>query len=160
MSPFSVTVQHVPDRELGPLLSRLAEAGFDNPIIDHVVADGASGKSAAPARASWSRSRDESKRGGRYPSDGKGGVCSRLGWAVYEEQRQQRPLLAATEDDRAVLVEDLQRSEDAEVHSSGNTIRGAHVRAAAGPRQARRYLALPVRGRRGDHALCRVSARA
>ena len=29
MSPFSVTVQHVPDRELGPLLSRLAEAGFD-----------------------------------------------------------------------------------------------------------------------------------
>ena len=50
MSPFSVTVQHVPDRELGPLLSRLAEAGFDNPIIDHVVADGASDKSAAPAR--------------------------------------------------------------------------------------------------------------
>jgi hypothetical protein len=50
MSPFSVTVQHVPDRELGPLLSRLAEAGFDNPIIDHVGADGASDKSAAPAR--------------------------------------------------------------------------------------------------------------
>ncbi len=50
MSPFSVTVQHVPDRELGPLLSRLAEAGFDNPIIDHVVAGGASDKSAAPAR--------------------------------------------------------------------------------------------------------------
>ena len=50
MSPFSVTVQRVPDRELGPLLSRLAEAGFDNPIIDHVVADGASDKSAAPAR--------------------------------------------------------------------------------------------------------------
>ena len=50
MSPFSVTVQHVPDRELGPPLSRLAEAGFDNPIIDHVGADGASDKSAAPAR--------------------------------------------------------------------------------------------------------------
>ena len=50
MSPFSVTVQHVPDRELGPLLSHLAEAGFDNPIIDHVGADGASDKSAAPAR--------------------------------------------------------------------------------------------------------------
>jgi hypothetical protein len=33
MSPFSVTVQHVPDRELGPLLTQLAEAGFDNPII-------------------------------------------------------------------------------------------------------------------------------
>ena len=49
MSPFSVTVQHVPDRELGPLLSRLAEAGFDNPIIDHVGAGGASDE-AAPAR--------------------------------------------------------------------------------------------------------------
>ena len=35
MCPFSVTVQHVPDRELGPLLTQLAEAGFDNPIIDH-----------------------------------------------------------------------------------------------------------------------------
>ena len=33
MCPFSVTVQHVPDRELGPLLTQLAQAGFDNPII-------------------------------------------------------------------------------------------------------------------------------
>src|SRR5215211_1091507 len=41
MCPFSVTVQHVPDRELGPLLTRLAEAGFDNPSIKHVDADGA-----------------------------------------------------------------------------------------------------------------------
>ena len=39
MSPFSVTVQHVPDRELGPLLTQLAEAGFDNPIIRHDAAD-------------------------------------------------------------------------------------------------------------------------
>ena len=36
MCPFSVTVQHVPDRELGPLLTRLAQAGFENPIINHV----------------------------------------------------------------------------------------------------------------------------
>jgi hypothetical protein len=49
MCPFSVTLQHVPDRELGPLLSRLAEAGFDNPIISHVGVDGAPG-TAAPAR--------------------------------------------------------------------------------------------------------------
>ena len=48
--PFSVTVQHVPDRELGPLLTRLAEAGFENPIINHVVADGGSDEAAAPAR--------------------------------------------------------------------------------------------------------------
>ena len=39
MSPFSVTVHHVPDRELGPLLSQLAEAGFDNPVIRHAASD-------------------------------------------------------------------------------------------------------------------------
>jgi hypothetical protein len=50
MSPFSVTVQHVPDRELGPLLGRLSEAGFDTPIISHIGADGATDKAAAPAR--------------------------------------------------------------------------------------------------------------
>jgi hypothetical protein len=33
MCPFSVTVQDVPDRQLGPLLTRLAEAGFDHPVI-------------------------------------------------------------------------------------------------------------------------------
>jgi len=49
MCPFSVTVQHVPDRELGPLLIRLAAAGFDNPIINHVGADGAPDKGATPA---------------------------------------------------------------------------------------------------------------
>jgi hypothetical protein len=48
--PFSVTLQHVPDRELGPLLTRLAEAGFDNPIINHEGADGPSDKAGAPAR--------------------------------------------------------------------------------------------------------------
>jgi hypothetical protein len=50
MCPFSVTVRHVPDRELGPLLARLAEAGFDSPVISHVGADGASDHAAAPAR--------------------------------------------------------------------------------------------------------------
>jgi hypothetical protein len=50
MCPFSVTVQHVPDRELGPLLTRLAEAGFDNPIIDHVGAEGASGEAVPRVR--------------------------------------------------------------------------------------------------------------
>ena len=48
MSPFSVTVQHVPDRELGPLLTQLAEAGFDNPIIRHDASDATT--SAHPAR--------------------------------------------------------------------------------------------------------------
>jgi hypothetical protein len=50
MCPFSVTLQHVPDRELGPLLIELAQAGFHNPIIRPVDAGGASGKEAAPAR--------------------------------------------------------------------------------------------------------------
>lgn len=49
MSPFSVTVQHVPDRELGPLLGRLSDAGFDNPIISHLGPDGAADEAAAPA---------------------------------------------------------------------------------------------------------------
>jgi hypothetical protein len=48
MCPFSVTLQHVPDRELGPLLSQLAQAGFHNPTIEHVGADGAPDVAAAP----------------------------------------------------------------------------------------------------------------
>jgi hypothetical protein len=48
--PFSVTLQHVPDRELGPLLIQLAQAGFHNPIIETVDGDGGSGQAAAPGR--------------------------------------------------------------------------------------------------------------
>jgi hypothetical protein len=50
MCPFSVTVEHVPDRELGPLLARLSEAGFAHPIVNHVVTGGASDRAGAPAR--------------------------------------------------------------------------------------------------------------
>ncbi|WP_028065094.1 hypothetical protein [Solirubrobacter soli] len=50
MSPFSVTVHDVPDRELGPLLTQLAEAGFDNPLIEHAAAAASAG-AAASARA-------------------------------------------------------------------------------------------------------------
>jgi hypothetical protein len=49
MCPFSITLQNVPDRELGPLLIQLAHAGFHNPIITPVDAD-AAGESAALAR--------------------------------------------------------------------------------------------------------------
>ena len=49
MSPFSVTLQRVPDRELGPLLTQLARAGFRNPIIKPVDADPAVDDEAAPA---------------------------------------------------------------------------------------------------------------
>jgi hypothetical protein len=44
MSPFSVTLEHVPDRELGPLLTHLAQAGFENPVIKPVGAHAASVK--------------------------------------------------------------------------------------------------------------------
>jgi hypothetical protein len=37
---------------------------------------------------------------------------------VQQEQRQQRPLLAAVEHNCPVFVEDLERTEDAEVHVS------------------------------------------
>jgi hypothetical protein len=50
MSPFSVTIEHVPDRDLGPLLARLSEAGFARPSIKYVGADGPSDAAPAPAR--------------------------------------------------------------------------------------------------------------
>ena len=46
--PFTVALQHVPDRELGPLLIHLAAAGFHNPIIETVGGDGGCGQAAAP----------------------------------------------------------------------------------------------------------------
>jgi hypothetical protein len=49
MCPFSVTLQRVPDQELGPLLMQLAQAGFHDPIIEPVGGDGTSGRTAATA---------------------------------------------------------------------------------------------------------------
>jgi hypothetical protein len=45
MCPFSVTVDDVPDRELGPLLVHLGRAGFHDPIIKPAGSE----KAAAPA---------------------------------------------------------------------------------------------------------------
>ena len=74
MSPFSVTVLNVPDRELGPLLTQLSAAGFDNPIIKPVSADGASTKAAARTRAraadlpeDWRVLRDREGESYRWP---------------------------------------------------------------------------------------------
>ena len=50
MSPFSVTLPNVPDRELGPLLIQLAEAGFHDPLIRPVGADGPAARAPAVAR--------------------------------------------------------------------------------------------------------------
>ncbi len=49
MCPFSVTLQRVPDQELGPLLIQLAHAGFHNPVIEPVGGDGTPGRRAATA---------------------------------------------------------------------------------------------------------------
>jgi hypothetical protein len=75
MSPFSVTVQHVPDRELGPLLARLAQAGFDNPIINHAGTDDVPDQGAAPARGGrldlpedWRLVREREGESYRWPS--------------------------------------------------------------------------------------------
>jgi hypothetical protein len=48
MCPFSVTLQRVPDQELGPLLIQLAQAGFHDPIIEPVGGDG-TGRTATAA---------------------------------------------------------------------------------------------------------------
>jgi hypothetical protein len=48
MSPFSVTVQDVPDRELGALVSKLVAAGFDSPVIEAVGANRAPSRAATP----------------------------------------------------------------------------------------------------------------
>jgi hypothetical protein len=39
---------------------------------------------------------------------------------VQQEQRQQRPLLAPAQRDRAALLEGLERAENSEVHASGH----------------------------------------
>jgi hypothetical protein len=73
MSPFSVTVEHVPDRELGPLLARLSEAGFASPIVSHVAAGDPSDRTAAarPAGADlpadWSLTQERQGEAYRWP---------------------------------------------------------------------------------------------
>jgi hypothetical protein len=74
--PFSVTLRHVPDRELGPLLIHLAEVGFHNPIIKTVDGGGASGDEATPARGpgadlpeDWRLVREREEESYKWPDD-------------------------------------------------------------------------------------------
>jgi hypothetical protein len=76
MSPFSVSLEHVPDRELGPLLTRLADAGFHNPIVKVTGADGRSGSSQALRGAptaelpeEWSLAREREGESYRWPEE-------------------------------------------------------------------------------------------
>ena len=74
MSPFSVTVQNVPDRELGPLLIELSQAGFDNPIIESVRADHVPARATSRAHggsadlpADWRLVRERQDESYRWP---------------------------------------------------------------------------------------------
>ncbi len=66
-------MQNVPDRELGPLLTQLSEAGFDNPIIESVGAHGASARAAARGRGAvdlpedWRLVRERQGESYRWP---------------------------------------------------------------------------------------------
>jgi hypothetical protein len=74
MSPFSVTVHDVPDRELGPLLAQVAAAGFEHPVVRHVAdADTVPG-APAPARpgpsdlpADWQLVREREAESYQWP---------------------------------------------------------------------------------------------
>ncbi len=74
VSPFSVTVEDIPDRELGPLLTQLSRAGFDNPIITPAGTKGASAKATTRARsgaadlpADWRLVREREGESYRWP---------------------------------------------------------------------------------------------
>jgi hypothetical protein len=76
MCPFSVTLQHVPDRELGPLLIELARAGFHNPIVKPVAGDRPARKAAASARrrmadlpGDWSLVREREGESYQWPEE-------------------------------------------------------------------------------------------
>jgi hypothetical protein len=76
MCPFSVTLQDVPDRELGPLLIELARAGFDNPIVKPVAGDRPARKAAASARrrtadlpGDWSLVRERDGESYQWPEE-------------------------------------------------------------------------------------------
>lgn len=64
--PFSVTVQNVPDRELGPLLTQLSRAGFNSPTIESLGAGGGSDDADVPEAWHLVRERDGESYG--WPS--------------------------------------------------------------------------------------------
>ena len=76
MSPFSVTLPHVPDRELGPLLTRLADAGFRDPVVTLVgTVDssgsprGLAGPSTAELPDEWRLVREREGESYRWPEE-------------------------------------------------------------------------------------------
>ena len=76
MSPFSVTLDRVPDRDLGPLLMQLARAGFMTPIIKPVGDDRPRASSGAAGRRGkedlpedWSLVRERKNESYQWPDE-------------------------------------------------------------------------------------------
>src|SRR5512133_2203389 len=73
LSPFSVTLEHVPDRELGPLLTHLAEAGFENPLIKPARTRAGARKTARPRTAdlpeNWAVVRERTGESYQWPEE-------------------------------------------------------------------------------------------
>ena len=73
LSPFSVTLEHVPDRELGPLLTHLAEAGFENPLIKPARARAGTRKTARGRTADlpedWAVVRERTGESYQWPGE-------------------------------------------------------------------------------------------
>src|SRR5688572_1525954 len=76
MCPFSVTLEDVPDRELGPLLTHLAQAGFQQPIIKPVTGERPARRATAPARGrpadlpeDWSLVREREGQSYQWPQE-------------------------------------------------------------------------------------------
>jgi hypothetical protein len=75
LSPFSVTLEHVPDRELGPLLNHLADAGFENPVIKPVRTRAGARKAAstrgrkADLPEDWSLVRERKGEAYQWPEE-------------------------------------------------------------------------------------------
>lgn len=76
MQPFTVTIPEVADPDLGPLLSRLAEAGYPDPVIEPISAVGpAPSHPAAPKvgttegdlPAEWRKTREIEGQAYRWP---------------------------------------------------------------------------------------------
>jgi hypothetical protein len=74
LSPFSVTVHNVPDRDLGSLLTQLSESGFEHPVVKAVSAGQVAPKPPGPAHggaadlpASWQMVRERDGESYRWP---------------------------------------------------------------------------------------------
>ena len=108
MSPFDVAVRGVPDLELGPLLIKLAEAGFSEPSITPSTDGSQRQRGFRPAGAGPTRSSGKSNGGHDLPPDWRV-TQEREGqsyaWPEYlEDYTRYRVFLGTTEHEGAVQI--------------------------------------------------------